>query len=490
MPLPAAVPYLADVSPQDEQFWDALADRLAGAARRLAEEPDDARRHEELLAFDRAHLWHPYTSAMRPLPALEVTGASGARLFLQGGASLVDGMSSWWCRVHGYGNRRLVRAVQRQAAVLSHVMFGGLTHEPAVELGRRLLSLLPAGLEHIFFADSGSVAVEVAMKMAVQYWRSLGREKKSRFVALRGAYHGDTLGAMSLCDPITGMHSLFSGVLPRQLFVERPTCRFDAPYDPASFAPMERMLRAHAGETAAVVVEPVVQGAGGMWFYHPSYLRDLRALCDELDVLLLADEIATGFGRTGRMFACDHAGVSPDVMCVGKALTGGMMTLSAVAATRRVAEGISGADAAHGGGVFMHGPTFMGNPLACAAACAGLDELCSSPWRERVLHIQQTLEQNLAPCRNAPGVCDVRVLGAIGVVEMEQAVDVEAWQKYFVSRGVWIRPFGRTVYVMPPFVVSDEELHLLAGAVCDAVTSAAVHGGSPALDNNGRPYSC
>lgn len=490
VPLLADVPYLADVSPQDAQFWDALADRLAGAARRLAEEPDDARRHEELLAFDRAHLWHPYTSAMRPLPVFEVTGASGARLFLQSGASLVDGMSSWWCRVHGYGNRRLVRAVQRQAARLSHVMFGGLTHEPAVELGRRLLSLLPAGLEHIFFADSGSVAVEVAMKMAVQYWRSVGREKKSRFVALRGAYHGDTLGAMSLCDPVTGMHSLFSGVLAQQLFVERPTCRFDAPYDPASFAPMERMLREHAGETAAVVVEPVVQGAGGMWFYHPLYLRDLRALCDELDVLLIADEIATGFGRTGCMFACDHAGVTPDVMCVGKALTGGMMTLSAVAATRRVAEGISGADAAHGGGVFMQGPTFMGNPLACAAACVSLDELCASPWRERVLHIQQTLEQGLAPCRNAPGVCDVRVLGAIGVVEMEQAVDVEAWQKYFVSRGVWIRPFGRTVYVMPPFVVSDEELHLLAGAVCDAVLSAASHGGSPALENNGRPYSC
>ena len=227
-----------------------------------------------------------------------------------------------------------------------------------------------------------------------------------------------------------------------------------------------------------------------MWFYHPLYLRDLRALCDELDVLLIADEIATGFGRTGRMFACDHAGVSPDVMCVGKALTGGMMTLSAVAATRRVAEGISGADAVHGGGVFMHGPTFMGNPLACAAACASLDELCASPWRERVLHIQQVLEQGFAPCRNAPGVCDVRVLGAIGVVEMEQAVDVEAWQKYFVSRGVWIRPFGRTVYVMPPFVVSDEELHLLSGAVCDAVLSAASHGGSPALENNGRPYSC
>ena len=478
------VPLLADI-PHDEHFsasdgrcWDAMAARLGKAVAVLAA-PRKEEGAEERLAFDRAHLWHPYTSALHPLPVREASGAHGARLFLSDGTSLVDGMSSWWCRVHGYGNRHLVRALQRQAARLSHVMFGGLTHEPAVELGRRLLKLLPSGLEHVFLADSGSVAVEVSMKMALQYWQSAGRAEKCRFVALRGAYHGDTLGAMSLCDPVTGMHSLFSGVLPKQLFVERPSCRFDAPYRKESFLPMEETLRAHAREVAAVVVEPVVQGAGGMWFYHPEYLRQLRALCDELDILLIADEIATGFGRTGKMFACDFAGITPDVMCVGKALTGGMMTLSAVAATKKVAAVISGADAAHGGGVFMHGPTFMGNPLACAVACASLDMLCASPWQEKVEHIRQKLEEGLAPCRAVTGVADVRVLGAIGVVEMEKSVDVERWQDFFVSRGVWIRPFGRTVYVMPPFVVSDNELETLSSAMREAVRSAAEHGGTP-----------
>ena len=482
VPLLADIPYEEHFSAADARMWDALADRLAHAASVLSSNPGDSRVVQERLAFDRAHLWHPYTSAMNPLPVREVSGAFGARIELSDGTSLVDGMSSWWCRVHGYGNAGLVRAVQRQAARLSHVMFGGLTHEPAVELGRRLLSLLPQGLEHVFFADSGSVAVEVAMKMAVQFWQSAGRGEKCRFVALRGAYHGDTLGAMSLCDPVTGMHTLFSGILPGQLFVERPSCRFDAPYDAASFAPMERMLRAHAREIAAVVVEPVVQGAGGMWFYHPDYLRDLRALCRELDILLIADEIATGFGRTGRMFACNFADVAPDIMCLGKALTGGMMTLSAVAAAGRVAGGISGADAAHGGGVFMHGPTFMANPLACAAACASLDALCASPWQERVLHIQDELEKGLAPCRSVPGVSDVRVLGAIGVVETEKPVNVEAWQDYFVSKGAWIRPFGRTVYVMPPFIISDDELRTLVVAVRGAVLSAAAHGGTPVRD--------
>ena len=479
VPLLADIPYEENFSASDGSCWDAMAARLGKAVSVLAAPQKEDERTRERLAFDREHLWHPYTSALKPLPVREAAGALGARLFLADGTSLVDGMSSWWCRVHGYGNQRLVRALQRQAARLSHVMFGGLTHEPAVELCRRLLKLLPSGLEHVFLADSGSVAVEVSMKMALQYWQSAGRGEKCRFVALRGAYHGDTLGAMSLCDPVTGMHSLFSGVLAKQIFVERPTCRFDEPYRKESFAPMEETLRAHAGEVAAVVVEPVVQGAGGMWFYHPEYLRNLRALCDELGVLFIADEIATGFGRTGKMFACDFAGVTPDIMCVGKALTGGMMTLSAVAATRNVASVISGADAAHGGGVFMHGPTFMGNPLACAVACASLDELCASPWQEKVENIRQKLEAGLAPCRAVPGVTDVRVLGAIGVVEMEKGVDVEAWQDFFVSRGVWIRPFGRTVYVMPPFVVSDEELETLSQAMLAAVRSAAKHGGTP-----------
>lgn len=488
VPLLADIPYMENFSSSDENLWDKLAAVLEPAARHLTAFGRNDSRSSELLAFDRAHLWHPYTSAMAPLPVREVTGACGAKIFLRDGTALVDGMSSWWCRVHGYGNAHLVRAVQKQAARLSHVMFGGLTHEPAVELCRRLMRLLPQGLEHVFLADSGSVAVEAAMKMALQFWQSAGQGEKSRFVALRGAYHGDTLGAMSLCDPVTGMHSLFSGVLPKQIFVERPSCRFDEPFDEASFAPMESALRAHAAETAAVVVEPVVQGAGGMWFYHPEYLRRLRALCDELDILLMADEIATGFGRTGRMFACDFAGVTPDIMCVGKALTGGMMTLSAVAATRRVAETISGADEAHGGGLFMHGPTFMGNPLACAAACASLDELVASPWQERVRHIEAALKSGLAPCRNAEGVSDVRVLGAIGVVEMKKGVNVEAWQDYFVSRGVWIRPFGRTVYVMPPFVISEEELFQLTSAVCAAVESAALHGGTPAGENDRREF--
>lgn len=488
IPLLADIPYMENASPAHDAFWDALADRLEPAARALAAFSPARGIDADLLAFDREHLWHPYTSAMRPLPVREVTGAVGARLFLADGTSLVDGMSSWWCTVHGYGNGRLVRALQKQAARLSHVMFGGLTHEPAVELGRRLLKVLPASLEHIFFADSGSVAVEAAMKMAVQFRRSAGQEKKTRFVALRGAYHGDTLGAMSLCDPVTGMHTLFSGVLAGQLFVERPTCRFDEPYLPESFAPAERLLREHAQEVTAVVVESVVQGAGGMWFYHPEYLRDLRRLCDELDILLIADEIATGFGRTGRLFACEWAGIAPDIMCVGKALTGGMMTLSAVAASRRVAEVISGADAAHGGGVFMHGPTFMANPLACAAACSSLDELLASPWQACVEHIQEKLKAGLAPSRNVPGVADVRVLGAIGVVETKEPVNVEAWQDFFVSRGVWIRPFGRAVYVMPPFVASDGELDALTRAVCEAVLSASRNGGTPVVEQ--RRDSC
>lgn len=481
VPLMADIPFLPEFSSCREHAWKKMASALMPAAAYLAREyplreKGDA---EKLLAFDKAHLWHPYTSAMKPLPVHEVVRTSGNRIFLRGGRELIDGMSSWWCAVHGYGSRSLVQAVQKQAARFSHVMFGGLTHEPAVELCRRLMKLLPPDLEHVFLADSGSVAVEVAMKMAVQFWQSAGRGEKRRMVALRGAYHGDTLGAMSLCDPVTGMHTLFKGVCPEHLFAERPSCRFDDPYDAASFEPMERLLREHAGELAGVFVEPVVQGAGGMWFYHPGYLKDLRRLCDELDILLIADEIATGFGRTGRMFVCEYAGISPDIMCVGKALTGGMMTLSATAASRRVAAGIAQADVAHGGGVFMHGPTFMGNPLACAAACASLDKLCSSPWQERVRNLETWLKEGLEPCRAVPGVADVRVLGAIGVVEMEKPVNVEAWQAFFLECGVWIRPFARTVYVMPPFISRRGDIEKLCSAIRRAVRSAAAHRGEP-----------
>ncbi|MCR5563308.1 MAG: adenosylmethionine--8-amino-7-oxononanoate transaminase [Desulfovibrio sp.] len=507
IPFLADIPFIPNFSPEDPYAWHRLeallmpaAEHLLGVAScdaadaspksgmsDLATQP--ALSAQEILDFDRAHLWHPYTSALAPLPVREVTGTSGARILLRGGQELIDGMSSWWCALHGYGNKSLVKAAQRQAARFSHVMFGGLTHAPAVELGRRLLPLLPKGLEHIFYADSGSVAVEVAMKMAVQFWRSLGNTEKSRFVALRGAYHGDTTGAMSLCDPVTGMHALFTGLLPRQIFVERPTCRFHEPYDPRSFHPMERALREHAAKIAAVVIEPVVQGAGGMWFYHPQYIKSLRSLCDELGMLLIADEIATGFGRTGRMFAYEWAGITPDILCMGKAMTGGMMTFSAVAATAETAGGISTAPPERGGGLFMHGPTFMANPLACAVACASIDTLLASPWRERVSAIEHSLSQGLAPCRGLPGVADVRVLGAIGVVETEQPVDVERWQDFFVACGVWIRPFGHTVYVMPPLIASPDDLARLTRALCAAARSAASHGGTPQIKDVPPPLS-
>ena len=489
VPLLAKIPFEPLLASADaavrQQGWQALAHSLEPVARMLcgeaapacgarqAESVEPGSREQAdaraLLEFDRDHLWHPYTSATAPLPVVEVTAAQGTRLRLRDGRELIDGMSSWWCAVHGYGHPQLVQAMQEQAATLSHVMFGGITHRPAVELGRRLLRLLPEGLTRIFFADSGSVAVEVALKMAVQYQRSRGLDAKAGLVALRGAYHGDTLGAMSVCDPVTGMHRLFAGVLPQQTFVERPTCRFDAPFDPASLNPMAQVLEREHDRLAAVIVEPVVQGAGGMWFYHPDYLKGLRRLCDQFDVLLIADEIATGFGRTGKMFASEWAGITPDILCCGKALTGGMLTLSAVAATEAVAVTIGQASPERGGGTLMHGPTFMGNPLACATACASLDLLCASPWQSRVAHIESVLREVLAPCRNLPCVRDVRVLGAIGVVEVDSWVNVAAMQAYFLTQGVWIRPFGYTVYLMPPFIASDEDLHRLGQAVCGAL---------------------
>lgn len=455
--------------------WEAVGAALRPLARDLSL-AGNSRSHEhevDLPEWDRRHLWHPYASATRPSPVLEAVRAEGTRIFLRDGRALVDGMASWWCAVHGYGNPRLIQAARRQVGRMAHVMFGGFTHAPAARLGRKLLPLLPRGLERIFWADSGSVAVEVALKMALQYHQSMGRSGRTRFLAPLGGYHGDTFGAMSVCDPVNGMHGLFQGTLARQIFVPRPPCRFDAPFDPACMAPVAEAMDVHARELAAVILEPVVQGAGGMWFYHPEYLRRMRALCDAHGVLLIFDEIATGFGRTGRMFAAEWAGAPPDILCLGKALTGGVMSLAAAVCTEDVAQG-----ACAGGQVFMHGPTFMGNALACAVAEAAIEELLVSPWRENVARLERGLREGLAPCAGLPGVADVRVLGGIGVVETERPVAAEALRRFFVERGVWIRPFARLIYLMPPFVATDEDTAVLADAVTEAVRQG-VHMQSP-----------
>jgi adenosylmethionine-8-amino-7-oxononanoate aminotransferase len=421
---------------------------------------DKTQSFSDLVEFDRHHIWHPYTSILQPIPAYPVQSAHGVTIKLQDGRELIDGMSSWWCAIHGYNHPNLNFAVQRQLEQMSHVMFGGLTHQPAIDLAKKLIDITSSNLDKVFFADSGSVAVEVALKMALQYQQAQGRSEKNKIMALRGAYHGDTFGAMSVCDPVNGMHQLFAGVLPQQLFLPRPQSRFGESLSDVDQQSIESFFEHYHEQAAALILEPIVQGAGGMWFYSADYLRAVRRLCDHYDVLLIADEIATGFGRTGLLFAREHADIQADIMCLGKALTGGYLTLAATLATEKVAHGIS-AD----GGVLMHGPTFMGNPLACAAANASIDLLLNSDWKNTVASIAECLHHGLAPYRTHPAVKDVRVLGAIGVVECHTAVDVAEVQKRFVEAGVWIRPFGRLIYLMPPYVSNEQHIQRLCQAI-------------------------
>ncbi|HDU8584963.1 TPA: adenosylmethionine--8-amino-7-oxononanoate transaminase [Vibrio alginolyticus] len=412
------------------------------------------------LAFDRQHIWHPYTSTLTPLTCYPVASASGVHIKLEDGTELVDGMSSWWSTIHGYNHPHLNQAAHQQIDQVSHVMFGGITHQPAISLCKKLLSLAPNNLEHVFLADSGSVAVEVSLKMALQYWHAKG-ERRPKFLTLRHGYHGDTFAAMSVTDPDNSMHSLYKGFLPEHIFAESPTCGYWDEWKPEDLADFEDKIDSHHQELAAVILEPIVQGAGGMRIYHPEFLKDVRRLCDKYDLLLIADEIATGFGRTGKLFACEHADIQPDILCVGKALTGGYMTLSATLASKHVADTVCGGDA----GCFMHGPTFMGNPLACAVATASLELIEQGDWQQQTQQIEMLFSELLPKLEEYDLVKNTRWLGAIGVVETHRPVNMETIQALFVEHGVWIRPFGNLIYIMPPFISKPEDIEKLINAI-------------------------
>ncbi len=416
---------------------------------------------QQLLDFDRLHVWHPYATMPSLLPVFPVESAQGVHIQLMDGRSLIDGISSWWTCIHGYNHPRLNQAAHAQIDRMSHVMFGGLTHQPAVDLAQKLIAITPEALQQVFFCDSGSVAVEVAMKMAVQYWYNHGLPQKQRFLTIRHGYHGDTFAAMSVCDPVNGMHHLFRNLLTQQYFAEAPQISFDRDWQERDIDSFAALLAAHHDQIAAAILEPVVQNAGGMRFYHPDYVRQAKALCEKYNVLLILDEIATGFGRTGKMFACEHATVCPDILCVGKALTGGFMSLAATLTTQEISESF----AAGGAGVFMHGPTFMANPLACAVSLENLDLLESYDWQSTIRAIASQLKAELEPCRSLAAVKDVRVLGAIGVVELHEPVNMPVIQPRFVEEGVWLRPFGRLIYTMPPYIIQPSELKAITSAI-------------------------
>ncbi|WP_045860479.1 adenosylmethionine--8-amino-7-oxononanoate transaminase [Teredinibacter purpureus] len=415
---------------------------------------------DQILNIDNRHIWHPYSSVNTAMQPYVVDSCNGVNINLKNGRSLIDGMASWWSMIHGYNHPELNLALTTQLSDMAHVMFGGLTHEPAAQLAKTLVEITPQGLEHVFFSDSGSVAVEVAMKMAVQFWHARKQPQKNRFISLRSGYHGDTFGAMSVCDPVTGMHQLFSEVLTQQHFTEAPQCGFNEPWNEGYLSDITQKIEQYHSTLAAVILEPIVQGAGGMRFYSPHYLRGVKVLCEKYNLLLIADEIATGFGRTGKLFACEHAEITPDILCLGKALTGGYMTLAATLCTQAVAEAICEGDA----GCFMHGPTFMANPLACAVANKSIELLLNSDWPNAIDNIQQQLTDGLAPCASFNTVQDVRCLGGIGVVEMKEPVNMAEITPAFVEEGVWVRPFGTRVYIMPPYVINNSDLATLTSA--------------------------